>query len=61
MKNKPEYDMWNHRDVESMAYSRNTAPVFLDADIDASMKGGPIGGQTRVTLKNDHVNYIITW
>ncbi|VDQ11392.1 unnamed protein product [Trichobilharzia regenti] len=23
--------------------------------------GGPVGGQTRVTLRNEHASYIFTW
>lgn len=23
--------------------------------------GGPIGGQTRVTLRNEHMQYMVTW
>ena len=36
-------------------------PVFLDATYDSSVPGGPIGGQTRITLRNDHMSYLITW
>lgn len=61
MKNRPDYDIWSHRDVEMMAFSRGTAPVFLDATRDYETKGGPIGGQTQITIRNEHLNYIITW
>lgn len=27
----------------------------------STIPGGPIGGQTRVTLRNEHMQYIITW
>ncbi|KAI8040932.1 hypothetical protein M5D96_006875 [Drosophila gunungcola] len=38
------------------------APVFLDATYDVqAAKNGPIGGQTRVTLRNDHLSYLVTW
>ncbi|PIO37835.1 hypothetical protein AB205_0103900 [Aquarana catesbeiana] len=26
-----------------------------------TVPGGPIGGQTRVTLRNEHMQYIVTW
>lgn len=27
----------------------------------STVPGGPIGGQTRVTLRNEHMQYIVTW
>lgn len=29
--------------------------------VGSTIPGGPIGGQTRVTLRNEHMQYIITW
>ncbi|VDP86613.1 unnamed protein product [Echinostoma caproni] len=29
--------------------------------IDSSTAGGPIGGQTRIKLRNEHASYIFTW
>ncbi|XP_067126255.1 surfeit locus protein 1 [Centruroides vittatus] len=52
---------WYHRDVDGMAYSVRAAPVFIDAVAESTVPGGPIGGQTRVTLRNEHFSYIITW
>ncbi|CAD5123282.1 DgyrCDS11641 [Dimorphilus gyrociliatus] len=60
-KNKPEMNQWFNRDVEEMSYYLDTDPVFLDADHSSTIPGGPIGGQTRVTLRNEHFSYIITW
>lgn len=34
-------------------------PIFLDAK--TTVNGGPIGNQTRVTLRNEHGSYIVTW
>lgn len=34
---------------------------ILDADYASTVQGGPIGGQTRVTLRNEHMAYIVTW
>lgn len=28
---------------------------------ECTIPGGPIGGQTRVTLRNEHMQYIVTW
>lgn len=36
-------------------------PIFLDATHDFDIKGGPIGGQTRITLRNEHLSYTLTW
>ncbi|XP_070374541.1 surfeit locus protein 1 isoform X2 [Equus asinus] len=48
--NNPERNHWHYRDLEAMArLTESTVP------------GGPVGGQTRVTLRNEHMQYIITW
>jgi surfeit locus 1 family protein len=54
-------NQWFHRDVEAMSRELNTAPIFIDADRKSTIPGGPIGGQTVVTLRNEHLSYIITW
>lgn len=54
-------DIWLYRDVDAMAQKAGTAPVFIDLDLKSSVEGGPMGGQTRVTLRNEHMSYIITW
>ncbi|XP_049809373.1 surfeit locus protein 1 [Schistocerca nitens] len=57
--NKP--DAWFYRDVETMAEVLHTDPIFIDASAESSVPGGPQGGQTRVTLRNEHLSYILTW
>jgi surfeit locus 1 family protein len=37
------------------------APVFLEADAAKNPGGLPVGGQTRIELPNDHLQYAITW
>ncbi|XP_060069741.1 surfeit locus protein 1-like [Ylistrum balloti] len=49
------------RDVDSLAETLKTSPVYLDADFSSTVEGGPIGGQTIVTLRNEHLQYILTW
>ena len=44
-----------------MARELETAPIFIDAIKECSVKGGPLGGQTAVNLRNEHMNYVITW
>lgn len=48
-----------YRDVPTMSQKLDTAPVFLDA-VD-TFPGGPQGGQTRVTMRNEHLSYLLTW
>ncbi|XP_054582981.1 surfeit locus protein 1 [Eptesicus fuscus] len=59
--NNPERNHWYYRDLEAMAKLTGTEPIFIDADFKSTVPGGPIGGQTRVTLRNEHLQYIITW
>ncbi|XP_006993188.1 surfeit locus protein 1 isoform X1 [Peromyscus maniculatus bairdii] len=59
--NSPEQNHWHYRDLEAMAKITGADPIFIDADFQSTTPGGPIGGQTRVTLRNEHMQYIITW
>ncbi|XP_054989164.1 surfeit locus protein 1 isoform X2 [Sorex araneus] len=59
--NLPERNQWHYRDVPAMAQRVGTEPIFIDADFRSTVPGGPIGGQTRVTLRNEHLQYILTW
>ncbi|KAK9499841.1 hypothetical protein O3M35_002802 [Rhynocoris fuscipes] len=60
-KNKLDSRVWFHRDVEGMAEITDSRPVFIDASAESTVKGGPIGGQTKAFLRNEHFSYIITW
>ncbi|XP_049751114.1 surfeit locus protein 1 [Elephas maximus indicus] len=59
--NNPEKNHWHYRDLEAMARVTGADPIFIDADFKSTVTGGPIGGQTRVTLRNEHLQYILTW
>lgn len=59
--NKLDARIWFSRDVEGMAKFADCRPVFIDASVESTVKGGPIGGQTRASLRNEHLSYIITW
>ncbi|XP_053735990.1 surfeit locus protein 1 isoform X1 [Synchiropus splendidus] len=59
--NDVERNRWHFRDLEAMASVTGAEPIFIDADFASTIPGGPIGGQTRVTLRNEHMQYIITW
>lgn len=59
--NDKSSNVWQSRDINGIAEKLKTLPVLLDADVASSVKGGPIGGQTRVNLRNEHLSYIVTW
>jgi len=61
LSNNPEKNYWFFKDVDVMAAHVGADPVLLDATPEATLPGGPIGGQTRVDLRDEHVSYMITW
>ncbi|XP_062515731.1 surfeit locus protein 1-like [Corticium candelabrum] len=60
-KNDIENNMWHYKDLEQMSSIAATEPILVDADATTTIPGGPIGGQTVVSLRNDHLQYIFTW
>lgn len=60
-KNNSEKNQWCSRDVDAMAEVTGSLPILVDADAASTIPGGPKGGQTRVYLRNEHLQYIITW
>jgi surfeit locus 1 family protein len=58
---------WFWRDLTGMARSMfpsgapNLAPFFLEAEKSDVPGGWPRGGQTRLDIPNDHLQYAITW
>jgi len=62
--NKPAADRWFSRDVVAIARARGiegAAPFFIDADVESSTPGGPLGGLTVVHFRNAHLVYAATW
>lgn len=62
--NKPEINMWYVMDVAAMARATGlpgVKPFYLEAEAVRVPGGFPIGGQTRLTLRNDHLQYALTW
>jgi surfeit locus 1 family protein len=65
--NEPARNRWFWRDLPSMAASMfpgesvKLAPFFLDAEKSDVPEGWPLGGQTRLDLPNNHLQYAITW
>lgn len=57
-------DDWFVRSLAEMAAGRSLerlAPFYVDADSTPNPGGWPRGGQTRVNLPNDHLQYALTW
>lgn len=44
-----------------MTAATGASPIFLDATNEFDIPGGPVGGQTRISLRNEHLSYILTW
>ncbi len=65
--NVPDKNVWFHVDVPLMRKMAGGAsdPVldtfFLEADARPNPGGVPIGGQTRLDIPNDHLQYALTW
>ena len=65
-------NLWYHRDIDAMARGAGAAengtpfaPFIIDAGLDAGETGTPGGlpqaGETRLSFKNDHLQYALTW
>ncbi len=65
--NAPDKNVWFHVDVPLMREMAGATPnpaldrFFLDADATSNPGGAPVGGQTRLDIPNDHLQYAITW
>ncbi|XP_077141009.1 surfeit locus protein 1 isoform X1 [Ranitomeya variabilis] len=59
--NDAQNNVWYYRDLAAMAEQTGAQPIYIEADCDSTVPGGPIGGQTRLTLRNDHLQYSVTW
>jgi len=56
--------IWYAHDLAAIAKAdsvRLAAPVVIEADATPNRGGWPKGGQTRVTFRNEHLQYAITW
>jgi surfeit locus 1 family protein len=65
--NDPEANLWFSRDLRAVAHSMfpggttEVAPFFLEAEASDVPGGWPEGGQTRLSLTNNHLQYALTW
>jgi surfeit locus 1 family protein len=62
--NNVEKNYWIYVDIPAMAAAAGldrVLPFYVDADATPNPGGLPIGGQTRLVLPNDHLQYAVTW
>lgn len=55
--------VWFAVDLESIAsmMGLDLAPVIVQADDSPNPGGFPVGGQTRIDIPNNHLDYALTW
>jgi surfeit locus 1 family protein len=57
-------NIWFTRDPKAMAAALkfdHVAPFFIEADARPNPGGWPVGGRTRVNIRNEHLQYAFTW
>lgn len=62
--NRPGTNLWFYGDLGAMAAHLGIteyAPIFIEADATPNPGGWPQGGQTRIEIRNDHLQYALTW
>jgi surfeit locus 1 family protein len=62
--NEPQNNMWFYVDLPAMAAASGAAvrtDLYVDAGSAENPGGFPIGGQTRIEMPNDHLQYALTW
>ncbi len=62
--NDPAKNIWYRIDLDAMASATKLPqflPYILELDATPNLGGYPVGGQTRLTLPNNHFVYAVTW
>lgn len=62
--NEPQNNMWFFVDLPSMAQAASVpfrTDLYVDAGSGENPGGYPLGGQTRIEMPNDHLQYALTW
>lgn len=62
--NEPARNVWFVRNVDEIARAKGlsrVAPFLVDAEASPSPGAWPKGGQTRLAIPNDHLQYALTW
>ena len=63
-RNQPDDNLWFFVNIGAMASAADIdgpLQVIIEADDTPNPGGWPLGGQSRVVLKNDHLGYALTW
>ena len=53
-----------HIQVDYVLHDHTVVQLYCCFSLSAvatTVQGGPIGGQTRISLRNDHLQYVFTW
>jgi surfeit locus 1 family protein len=62
--NEPGKNMWFYVDLPAMATAMGAdirTDLYVDAGAAENPGTYPVGGQTRIEIPNDHLQYAITW
>ncbi|GMT04651.1 hypothetical protein PENTCL1PPCAC_26825, partial [Pristionchus entomophagus] len=59
--NQPDRGVWFYKDFNEMARYAGTSPIYVESVYEMTRPGGPIAGQTNVKVRNEHLNYLLTW
>jgi surfeit locus 1 family protein len=64
--NRPNENFWFYVDIPGMVAKdgldpASVLPFYVEAGPAKNPGGFPVGGQTRISLPNDHLQYAITW
>ncbi|KAJ1969903.1 surf-like protein [Dimargaris verticillata] len=68
--NRPGQNEWFVTDIDEMAAHTQSAPIFVDAIYDSHtsppsklllQKGIPLGCSSDMAIRNNHMEYIVTW
>ncbi len=62
--NEPVNDIWLYIDTAEIAAHRQLGPVlpyYIDAIRDPERRRLPVGASTAITVRNEHLQYAITW
>lgn len=62
--NRPDRNFWFYIDIPAMAEHAglsNVLPYIIEAGAAENPGGMPIGGQTRLEIRNEHLQYVFIW
>jgi surfeit locus 1 family protein len=59
--NEPAKRTWFWLDLPSMSKQMNTKQILLEVNDRPNPGGYPIGGQSVLSIRNQHLNYAVTW